>query len=72
MKEPWWAKFAAFILDIITGRLFDAGRKAEQDAERKLRKETEAIAETKKAETAALDDASYEAKVRKWTRHSKP
>lgn len=60
--------FIVFLLDLFSGRLFDAGRKAEQEREAAAELAAEKTVEQKRAEAQALDDQALQHEVDRWTK----
>jgi hypothetical protein len=69
MKEPWWGPPLALILNLVSGRVFDAGREYEHSLWVAKQAASEATAEAAKGAAAALDHDDLQKELDQWRTH---
>lgn len=66
MKEPWWGLPLSLIVNLLTSRVFDAGREYERSLWVAKQKAAEATVETAKGEAEALDHDALQKELDQW------
>lgn len=66
MKEPWWGPPLAVLVNLLTGRVFEAGREYERSLWVAEQRAAEATAEAAKGEAEAMDHDQLQKELDTW------
>ena len=66
MKEPWWGPLLAVIVNLLSGRVFEAGRQYERSLWVAKQTAAEATVEAAKGKAEALDHDELQKEVDTW------